>query len=79
MNDYCFIYIYIYIYIYIDRQLKPIVMQVKSYIKDTDFLKKLRDFPDLPEDSIICTIDVVVLYASIPYEMPEIWKDCYFN
>ena len=41
--------------------------KVKSYIKDTnDFLKKLRDLPDLPEESIICTIDVVGLYHSIP-------------
>ena len=54
---------------FLDHQLKPIAMQVKSYIKDTnDFLKKLRDLPDLPEDSIICTIDVVGLYPSIPNE-----------
>ena len=52
-----------------DHQLKPITMQVNSYITDTnDFLKKLRDLPDLPEDSIICTIDVVGLYPSIPNE-----------
>ena len=43
-------------------------MQVESYIKDTnDFLKKLRDLPDLPDDSIICT-EVVGLYPSIPNE-----------
>ena len=43
-------------------------MQVKSYKKDTnDFLKKLRDLPDLPEESIICTTDVVGLYP-IPNE-----------
>ena len=54
---------------FLDHQLKPIAMQVKSYIKDTnDFLKKLRDLPDLPEDSIICTNDVVGLYPSIPNE-----------
>ena len=54
---------------FLDYQLKPVAMQVKSYIKDTnDFLKKLRDLPDLPEDSIICTIDVVGLYPSIPNE-----------
>ena len=40
-----------------------------SYIKSTNvFLKKLRDFGDLPENSIICTIDVVGLCPSIPYE-----------
>ena len=54
---------------FLDHQLKPIVMQVKSYIKDTqDFLKKLRDPPYLPEESIICTTDVVGLYLSIPNE-----------
>ena len=54
---------------FLDHQLKPIAMQVKSYIKDTnDFLKKLRDFPDLHQDSIICIIDVVGLYPSIPNE-----------
>ena len=54
---------------FLDHQRKPIAMQVKSYIKDTnDFLKKLRDLPDLPQDSIICTIDVVGLYPSIPNE-----------
>ena len=43
--------------------------KVKSYIKDTnDFLKKLRDLPDLTEESIICTIDVEGLYHSIPNE-----------
>ena len=54
---------------FLDHQLKPITMQVKSYIKDTtDFLKKLRGLTDLPEESIICTIDVVGLYLSIPNE-----------
>ena len=44
-------------------------MQVKSHIKDTnDFPKRLRDLPDLPGDSIICTIDVVGLYPSILIE-----------
>ena len=47
--------------------MQKVSMQVKSNIKDTnDFLKKLRDLPDLPEESIICTIDVVGLYPSIP-------------
>ena len=49
--------------------MKPIATQVKSYLKDTnDFLKKLRDLPDLPEESVICTIDVVGLYLNIPNE-----------
>ena len=54
---------------HLDHQLKPIVIHVKSYIEDpNDFLKKLRDLPDLPEESIICTIDVVGLYTSISNE-----------
>ena len=54
---------------FLDHQLKPIAMQVKSYVKDTnDFLKKPRDLPDLPEESITCTIDVVGLYPSIRNE-----------
>ena len=44
-------------------------MEAKPYIGYTnDFLKKLRYLPDLPEDSIIFTIDVVVLYPGISNE-----------
>ena len=44
-------------------------MQVKSYTKVLmTFYKKLRDLPDLLEDSIIYPIDVVDLYPSIPNE-----------
>ena len=49
--------------------MKPIARQVKSCIKDTEnFLKKLRDLPDLPIIylSITCTIDAVCLHPSIP-------------
>ena len=54
---------------FVDSQLKQIAMRVKSYLKNTyDFLKKLRDFPDLPENSIICAIDVVGVYPIIPNE-----------
>ena len=36
---------------------------VKSYIKNTnEFLKKLRSLPKLPDDIILCTMDVVGLY-----------------
>ena len=55
--------------VFLDHQLKHIFMQAKSYIKDpNDFLRKFRDLPDLPEKSIICTIDVVGLYPSVPNE-----------
>ena len=48
---------------------QPIAQKVKSYIKDTnDFLCKLDALPSLPEDTILCTIDVVGLYPNIPHE-----------
>ena len=42
---------------------------IKSYIKDTnDFLNKLRSLPKLPDNIILCTVDVVGLYPNIPHE-----------
>ena len=47
--------------------LKPLAQAVKLYIKETnEFLNKLRSLPKLPD--ILCTVDVVGLYANIPYE-----------
>ena len=54
---------------FLEYHLKPILQKVKSYIKDTnDFLRKLDALPPLPEDTILCTIDVVGLYPNIPHE-----------
>ena len=54
---------------FLDFHLKPIAAKVKSYIKDTnDFLRKLQNLPKLPDDVILCTIDVVGLYPNIPNE-----------
>ena len=54
---------------FLDHHLQSIARQVKSFVKDTnDFLKKLRDFPPLSYDSILCTIDVVGLYPNIRHE-----------
>ena len=40
---------------------------LSSYIKDTsDFLRKLQNLPKLPDDLILCTIDIVGLYFNIP-------------
>ena len=42
---------------------------VASYIKDTNlFLKKLSELGEIPEDVILCTVDVVGLYPNIPHE-----------
>ena len=32
------------------------------------FWKKLRSLPNLPDDIILCTVDVVVLYPNIPHD-----------
>ena len=51
---------------FLDFHLKPISAKVKSYMKDTnDFLRKLQKLPKLPDDAILCTIDVVRLYPDI--------------
>ena len=54
---------------FLEYHLHPITQKVKSYIKDTnDFLHKLSALPSLPEDIILCTIDVVGQYPNIPHE-----------
>ena len=47
---------------FLDFHLKPLAQKVKSYIQDTnDFLKKIANLPPLPDDLILCAIDVVGL------------------
>ena len=54
---------------FLEYLLKPLSQKVKSFIKGTsDFLKKLNELRDLPDDFILCTIDVVGLYPNIPHE-----------
>ena len=49
--------------------LKPLSQKVKSFIKErNDFLKKLKELRDLPDDFILCTIDVAGLYPNIPHK-----------
>ena len=53
----------------VEYHLKPLSQKVKSFIKDTnDFLKKLNELRDLPDEFILCTIDVVGLYPNIPHK-----------
>ena len=54
---------------FLDYHLQPLAQKVKSYVKDTnDFLCKIRELKKVPENAILCTIDVVGLYPSIPHE-----------
>ena len=49
--------------------MQPLAKQVNSYIKDTNhFLQKLNGLDSLPEDAILCTVDVVGLYPSITHD-----------
>ena len=54
---------------FLDFHWKPLAQKVKSYIQDTNgFLKKIANLPPLPDDLILCTIDVVGFYPNIPHE-----------
>ena len=45
------------------------MQKVKPYIKDTNhFLRKIKELGQLPEGTILCTIDVVGLYPNIPHD-----------
>ena len=52
---------------FLDYHLKPTMQSAKSSMKDTlDFLSKLNELDELPENAILITTDVVGLYPSIP-------------
>ena len=52
---------------YVDYHQRTIVPEISSYIKDTsDFLRKLKPIPEVPENSYLVTIDVKSLYTGIP-------------
>ena len=54
---------------YIDFHLQPLAQKVKSYIKDTNhFVRKIKELGQLPDGTILCTIDVVGLYPNIPHD-----------
>ena len=53
---------------FLDHHLQSLAQAVKFYIKDTnEFLEKLISLPKLPDDIILCTIDVVGLHPNIPH------------
>ena len=53
----------------LDYHLKPLMQRVWSYIKDSgDFIKNTRNLGSIPENAILVTADVVVLYPCIPHE-----------
>ena len=54
--------------VYVDYHLRPLVVQLPSYIKDTkDFVLKISSLGPLPPYSILLTLDVSSLYTNIPH------------
>ena len=54
---------------FLEFHLKPLEQKIKSYIRDTnDFLRKIASLPPLPNDIILCTIDVVGIYPNILHD-----------
>ncbi|CAH2247488.1 Hypothetical predicted protein [Pelobates cultripes] len=57
----------LWFFAYIDAYLQVLVVQMRSYIRDTsDFWGKLDNLGSSCRDSLLCTIDVCSLYTSIP-------------
>ena len=44
---------------FLDNQLKPAMKKGMSYIKDSnDFIHKIRDLKDIPNDALLVTADI---------------------
>ena len=52
---------------FVDVHLEKIVNEFKSHIKDTtDFINKIETITDLPENTILITMNVKSLFTNIP-------------
>ena len=57
-----------YVSAFVDKELQTLLANIPSYIKDTtDFLNKLSRFNNLPDNTILVTLDVTALYSNIPH------------
>ncbi|CAI7935254.1 Hypothetical predicted protein [Podarcis lilfordi] len=53
---------------YMDSVLKPYAISAPSYVRDTtDFLRKIQSLNNLPNNTILATMDVESLYTNIPH------------
>ena len=59
---------------FLDSELKSVMQESWSYIKDSgDFIKKLKTIDQILQDTIMVTADVVGLHPSIPHDAgPEV-------
>ena len=63
---------------FVDRHINPLVSTLDSHIKDTtDFLNKLSNLGNLPDDAILVTLDVSSLYTNTPHNQGTD-KCCHF-
>ncbi|XP_074805210.1 uncharacterized protein LOC141985201 [Natator depressus] len=54
---------------YVDSLLRPYATSTPSYLRDTtDFLRKLQSVGDLPENTLLVTVDVEAFYINIPHK-----------
>ena len=54
---------------FLDNQLKEVIQNGWSYIKDSnDFIKKIKHLKNIPDNAILVNADVAGLYPSIPHE-----------
>ena len=57
-----------YVSAFVDRELQPLLANIPSNIKDTtDFLSKLSRYNDLPDNTILVTLNVTALFPNIPH------------
>ena len=55
---------------FLDYQLKPVMREGMSYIKDSNnFMHKIKDLKDIPNNALLVTADLVGLYPSNPHEV----------
>ncbi|CAG2236144.1 unnamed protein product [Mytilus edulis] len=60
---------------FVDEHIKSFVPLIKSYVKDTpDFINKIERIKNLPEGTILATMDVTSLYTNIPNQEDTIVK-----
>ena len=54
---------------FIDFHLRPHVLALPSYLKDTtDYLRRLETKPTVPDNTVLVSLDVTSLYTNIPHE-----------
>jgi hypothetical protein len=55
---------------FVNHFFNPTVKDIRSFVKDTThFLALVKDFGEIPESSLLVTLDVAALYPSIPIEL----------